>query len=116
MSTLTARPYAQDPDALDTDLADAMADRFKVLADPTRLRLLALLAEREVCVSELTRLLDMEQSAISHQLSKLRDQKLVQHRKAGRQVYYRLKDEYIQQLLSHSLANIPSKVVRPTRV
>jgi ArsR family transcriptional regulator, lead/cadmium/zinc/bismuth-responsive transcriptional repressor len=104
-------------ETLDCDTAIAMADRFKVLADPTRVRLLAALAEREICVSELTEILDMEQSAVSHQLRTLRGLHLVQYRKAGRQVYYRLHDQYIQELLSHSLAHhMPLKFARTTGV
>lgn len=89
---------------LDSKTAAAVADRFKILADPTRVRLLAALAQRELCVSELTTMLEMEQSAVSHQLRTLRSYDLVQHRKVGRQVYYRLNDLYIRDLLSSSLA------------
>ena len=92
-------------DAIDAETASAVADRFKILADPTRVRLLSALAQRELCVSELTEILDMEQSAVSHQLRTLRGCKLVRHRKVGRQVYYRLKDHEIKELLSNSLAN-----------
>jgi len=86
------------------DTAVAVADRFKILSDPTRVRLLTALAEREHCVSELTDMLQMEQSAISHQLRNLRSLDLVHHRKVGRQVYYRLNDEYIEALLMQSLS------------
>ena len=91
---------------IDTRTATAVADRFKILADPTRVRLLSVLSDRELCVSELTTLLDMEQSAVSHQLRTLRGLKLVRHRKVGRQVYYRLNDRHIKELLSNSLAHI----------
>jgi ArsR family transcriptional regulator, lead/cadmium/zinc/bismuth-responsive transcriptional repressor len=91
---------------MDSETAIALADRFKILADPTRVRLLSVLAERELCVSELTQLLEMEQSAVSHQLRTLRSWELVQFRKVGRQVYYRLNDRHIQELLSRSLAHM----------
>jgi DNA-binding transcriptional ArsR family regulator len=90
-------------DAIDAETASAVADRFKILADPTRVRLLSVLAQRELCVSELTKILGMEQSAVSHQLRTLRACHLVRHRKVGRQVYYRLKDHHIKELLSHSI-------------
>ena len=93
-------------DALDAETASAVAERFKILADPTRVRLLSLLAQRELCVSELTEILEMEQSAVSHQLRTLRGFQLVRYRKVGRQVYYRLKDQDIQELLSQSLAHM----------
>ena len=98
------KPEAED--TIDEGTARAVAHRFKILADPTRVRLLSVLADRELCVSELTELLDMEQSAISHQLRTLRGLQLVRHRKVGRQVYYRLNDRYIKELLSNSLAHI----------
>ncbi len=88
---------------MDTTTARAVAHRFKMLADPTRVRLLFALAERELCVSEMTEALNMEQSAVSHQLRTLRACNLVQHRKVGRQVYYRLHDRQIQELLLCSL-------------
>ncbi|MFP4323574.1 MAG: ArsR/SmtB family transcription factor, partial [Anaerolineales bacterium] len=81
---------------IDEQLARHVADRFKMLADPTRVRVLFALAEREMCVSEITQALGMEQSTISHQLRTLRAWKLVNYRKAGRQVYYRLNDRHIQ--------------------
>jgi len=90
-------------DAIDAKTASAVADRFKILADPTRVRLLSVLAQRELCVSELTEILGMEQSAVSHQLRTLRGCQLVRHRKVGRQVYYRLQDYHIKELLSHSI-------------
>lgn len=94
--------------ALDSETAGAVADRFKILSDPTRVRLLAALAEKELCVRELTEMLGMNQSAVSHQLSSLRTWQLVNHRKVGRQVFYRLKDEHIEQLLTQSVAHVES--------
>lgn len=90
--------------SLDTETAIAIADKFKILSDPTRVRLLSILAEKEVCVSELTQILDMEQSAVSHQLRTLRGCQLVRNRKVGRQVYYSLNDPHIRELLFSGLA------------
>lgn len=90
---------------LDAATAVAVADKFKVLSDPTRVRLLAALADRELCVSELTEILQMEQSAVSHQLRTLRGWRLVGNRRVGRQVYYSLDDQEIRDLLSHGLAH-----------
>jgi len=91
---------------MDSDTAIAVADHFKILSDPTRVRLLSALAERELCVSELTILLNMEQSRVSHQLRTLRGLQLVQYRKVGRQVYYRLHNRHIRDLLTRSLAQV----------
>ena len=77
-------------DLLDDKSAIALADFFKAMADPTRVRMLSALARTELCVNDLTLILNMEQSAVSHQLRALRKWRLVRHRKVGRQVYYTL--------------------------
>ncbi len=82
----------------DHTVADSAA-LFKVLGDPTRMRLLYALAQRELCVCDLSAVLDMTQSAISHQLRVLRSARLVRHRKAGKIVYYALADAHVTQLI-----------------
>jgi ArsR family transcriptional regulator len=78
---------------------------LKGFADETRLRLLCLLRDREVCVHELVDALDMSQSAISHQLRVLRDARLVTHRREGRHVYYRLADAHVREMLENALTH-----------
>ena len=72
-----------------------MAGFFAALADPTRLRLISLLAAEECCVCDLAEKLGMSDSAISHQLRTLRAARLVRYRKEGRQVFYRLHDHHV---------------------
>lgn len=78
---------------------------LKGFADDTRLRILCLLRNREVCVHEIVDALDMSQSAISHQLRVLRDARLVSHRREGRHVYYRLADDHVQEMLENALSH-----------
>ena len=78
--------------------AQKMSDFFNVLSDPTRLRLISLLAEEEFCVCDLAAKLEMTHSAISHQLRALRTARLVSYRKLGRQVFYRLHDRHVVDL------------------
>ena len=78
--------------------AQMMGEFFNVLGDPTRLRLISLLAEEEFCVCDLARALDMTDSAISHQLRALRAARVVSYRKKGRQVFYRLHDHHVVDL------------------
>lgn len=93
--------------ALDGDTAAALAALFKALADPTRVRLISALAARqELCVNDLTALLGMEQSAVSHQLRTLREWRLVRRRRLGRQIYYSLDDEHVRDLLLRSLEHV----------
>ncbi|MCC7449455.1 MAG: winged helix-turn-helix transcriptional regulator [Anaerolineae bacterium] len=92
-NTLFADPISVEQaaaDLLDDKSAVALADFFKAMADPTRVRMLSALARTELCVNDLTMMLNMEQSAVSHQLRALREWGLVRYRKVGRQVYYTL--------------------------
>ena len=78
--------------------AQEMAEFFAALADPTRLRLISLLAAEECCVCDLAQQLGMTDSAISHQLRTLRAARLVRYHKRGRQVFYRLHDHHVVEL------------------
>ncbi|GIL13138.1 MAG: transcriptional regulator [Chloroflexota bacterium] len=91
---------------LSLDDARAVARFFQVLADPTRVRLLAALAEQECCVSDLTGALGMDQSAVSHQLRYLREMGLVRWEKQGRHVFYRLNDGHLRDILLSSIAHL----------
>jgi DNA-binding transcriptional ArsR family regulator len=91
---------------LDQTTAETLAGLFKALADPTRVRMIAALAAAELNVSDLTALLGMEQSAVSHQLSALRRRRLVKRRRRGRQMYYSLDDDHVHDLLSRGLAHV----------
>lgn len=84
------------PPAPEIDEAVRLAKGF---ADPTRLRILALLRLGEVCVHQIVTALELEQSAVSHQLSTLRSARLVRFTKRGRHVYYRLADEHVNAML-----------------
>jgi len=91
---------------VDEAQAQQLAEMFKMLADPTRLRIITALAEGEVCVHELAEALNLSQSAVSHQLRLLRQQGLVRARRAGRHVYYRLDDEHVYHLLQQALEHV----------
>lgn len=87
-----------------------MADTFKVLGDPTRIRILALLAEGEACVTNIADSLDMTQSAISHQLRLLRHAGLVKFTKTGKEVFYSLDDQHVLTLFAQALDHIKHRV------
>jgi ArsR family transcriptional regulator len=76
-----------------------MAEFFKVLADPTRLSALTAILGRELCVLEISALLGMSQSAVSHQLSLLRGAGLARRRRQGRNIYYSLDDRHVERLI-----------------
>jgi ArsR family transcriptional regulator len=83
-----------------------MAESFKALADPTRLRILALLYDRERTVGDLADHLAVSQSAVSHQLRLLRTLDIVRYRKEGREVYYDLADDHVRDILLRTLEHI----------
>ena len=72
-----------------------LAELFKVLGDPTRLRIVRHLLQKEMCVTEIADAMDMGQSAISHQLRVLRQARLVTFRKEGKTAWYRLNDDHV---------------------
>ncbi len=92
--------------ALDEHTAEQLARTFKALSDPTRVRIVAALAERELCVHDLAEALGMSQSAISHQLMTLREMRLVRFTKEGRHVFYALDNDHIDSLFRQSLEHI----------
>ena len=91
---------------IEGDLARTLAGMFKALSDPSRLRIISALAEREFCVNDLAAALAMSQSAVSHQLSDMRETRLVRFRKEGRHVFYRLDDEHVHDLFAQGLAHV----------
>lgn len=84
-------------------------DFFKVIGDKTRIKILLALFESELCVCDIAVLLEMNQSAISHQLRVLKQSGLVKYRKDGRVVYYSLDDDHVKNILDQGLEHIVHK-------
>jgi len=93
-------------DDIDDQTVARLAETFKALSDPTRLRLIAALREAEVCVGDLARALGLEQSAVSHQLRLLRALQIVRARKVGRHVYYALDDDHVRGLFAQGIDHV----------
>lgn len=83
---------------LKLEKAQQMAEFFSLLGDANRLRILSMLAVKELCVCDLAAALEMSESAVSHQLRTLRAMRLVSYRKQGRNVFYRLQDHHVLEL------------------
>lgn len=83
-----------------------LSDTFKVLSDPTRLKIVLALACEEMCVCDLATLARVTVSAISHQLRLLRNMRLVSYRKEGKMVYYRLDDEHVENLIREASKHV----------
>ena len=87
------------------DLFD-LAELFKVFGDSTRIRILFVLLEAEVCICDLAEALNMTQSAISHQLAILKRNKLVKSRREGKSVFYSLSDDHVRTIISQGMDHI----------
>ncbi len=83
-----------------------LAELFKAFGDTTRIKILCALFEAEMCVCDIAALLNMTQSAISHQLRILKQSRLVKHRKDGKVVYYSLDDSHIKSIFDQGLLHI----------
>lgn len=83
-----------------------LADFYKLFSDSTRLKILIALEDDELCVSDLATVLNMGQSAISHQLRVLKQGRLVKNRRDGKVVYYQLDDNHIKGIISSGLDHI----------
>ena len=89
----------------ETELYD-LAELFKVFGDSTRIRILFVLSSAEVCVCDLARVLNMTQSAISHQLRILKQNKLVKSRREGKSIFYSLADGHVSTILAQGRDHI----------
>ena len=87
-------------------LAGTLAETFRALGDPTRVRILDALSRAELCVCDIATLLSLTESAVSHQLRLLRSLRLVRSRRAGRMVFYALDDAHITRLLAQGLEHV----------
>lgn len=83
-----------------------LAELFKIFGDSTRVKILYALLEAELCVCDIAKLMDVSQSAVSHQLRVLKGSKLVKFRREGKTLYYSLADEHVFRILSQGMEHI----------
>ena len=86
-----------------------LAELFKVFGDSTRIRILYVLFEAEVCVCDLAQALNMTQSAISHQLRILKQNKLVKNRREGKSIFYSLADDHVRSIIAQGREHIEDR-------
>ena len=99
---------------VETDMPDEeslydLAELFKVFGDTTRIRILYVLFESELCVCDIAELLNMSQSAISHQLRVLKQARLVRSRREGKTVFYSLDDDHVRTVIGQGMEHIEEK-------
>lgn len=90
----------------DEEVLYDLAELFKVFGDSTRIKILYVLFQSEMCVCDIAQLLNMSQSAISHQLRVLKQTKLVKYRRDGKTVFYSLADSHVTTILNQGLEHI----------
>jgi len=102
--------YSQIKDNMpDSETLDDLTNLFKVLGDNTRAKILYSLKNKELNVSDICECVEMNKSAVSHQLRVLRDAKLVKSRKSGKEVYYSLDDEHVSLIFNCALEHVNEK-------
>ncbi len=95
----------------ETELYD-LAELFKIFSDSSRIRILFVLFEAEVCVCDIAKMLNMSQSAVSHQLRILKQSKLVKNRREGKSVFYSLADDHVRTIIAQGREHIEEDFVR----
>ena len=95
---------------LSSPVVTKLASLFKVLGDETRVKIIYALSDGEMCVNEISQILDISQSAVSHQLKQLRTEGLVKTRRDGKNIYYSFDDEHVVDILNQALAHIKHKI------
>lgn len=83
-----------------------IADFYKALSDSTRIKIINLLEKNELCVCDISSILNMTKSAVSHQLKNLRELNLIKSRKIGKEVWYTLADDHVKQVFDISLEHV----------
>ncbi len=87
-----------------------LGDFFKVMGDPTRLKIILSLSREELCVCDLAAIISVSPSAVSHQLRILRGARLVKYRREGKIVYYSLDDRHVENLLENAQEHLKERV------
>jgi len=90
----------------DEDSLYDLAELFKIFGDSTRIRILFVLLEAEVCVCDMAEALNMSQSAVSHQLAILKKAKLIKNRREGKSIFYSLADDHVRTIISQGMDHI----------
>ena len=106
METIPSGELSLRMDNVNEDKLSDLAELFKVFGDTTRIRILYVLFESEMCVCDIAEILNMTQSAISHQLRVLKQARLVRNRREGKQIYYFLADDHVRTIIGQGMDHI----------
>ncbi len=95
---------------LEENVVTRLSSFFKVLGDETRVKIIYTLSQKEMCVNELSQIIDISQSAVSHQLKLLKLEGQVKSRRNGKNIYYSLDDDHVVDVLNQALKHICHKM------
>lgn len=95
---------------LDEEKLLLISDFYKALSDSTRIKIINLLEKNELCVCDISNILNMTKSAVSHQLKNLKELNLIKSKKVGKEVWYTLSDDHVKQVFDISLDHILEQV------
>jgi ArsR family transcriptional regulator len=90
----------------DNNEIEALSAFFKMMGDPTRIKMMCVMAQGEMCVQDIASALDMTKSAISHQLSGLKENKIVKSRREGKNVFYSIDDDHVHTVLTIAMTHV----------
>ena len=90
----------------DEEILYDLAELFKIFGDSTRIKILYVLFESEMCVCDIAQLLSVSQTAVSHQLRVLKNNKLVKFRKEGKNVFYSLADDHVRRIIDQGIEHV----------
>ncbi|MFT8352947.1 ArsR/SmtB family transcription factor [Clostridium saccharoperbutylacetonicum] len=93
-------------DMLEENILSDLADLFNIFGDTTRIKILHVLSKSEMCVCDISSLINMNRSSVSHQLKTLRQAKLVKYRREGTIVYYSLSNDHVKQVFNQGLIHL----------
>ncbi|CDR30948.1 Transcriptional repressor smtB homolog [Acholeplasma oculi] len=99
----------KENDCLLPDIEHKVSILFKTISDPTRIKIIYALKNKELSVNEIVDKLEMTQSAVSHQLKTLRDVNLVTFQKKGKEVYYKLADNHVYMIFDQAIEHVEEK-------
>lgn len=94
---------------LNDDILIDISDFYKALSDSTRIKIINLLRDNELCVCDISSILNLTKSTVSHQLKNLRDMNLIKNKKRGKEVWYSLADDHVKDVFEISLEHIMEK-------
>ena len=96
----------QEEFKLDEDLTYILTEFYKTMSDPTRLKIIYALTKKELCVQDISEVVNMSQTAVSYQLRILRGARLVKFRRDGKQIYYSIDDDHVSNIINITLEHL----------